>query len=635
MCFKVTFTPDDVSVTVEKGTDLLTAVRKAGLHIKSTCGGEGTCGRCRVRVIKGNVNKTEESFGNIPKDYRSSGYVLACKTYVEDDLTIEIPAESRMEKHQVLLDEKDSTLLKEAKLNLLNGYSMNPISKKYYLEMDPPTLEENAGDLERLKAELKKQYDLSNLKMEINELQKMAQELRSGNWKVTADISKNEDNNEIVRVQKGKNEENCYGIAVDIGTTTVVVSLMDLNKGCSIDKLGTYNKQASYGDDVISRMIYANDHGIDKLQSAIISTINELIDKLLYKHVIKKDDITVMITAGNTVMAHMFLGLDTKYIRLEPYVPTASKLPVVKAKALGININPNAPIYSFPAVASYVGGDIVSGSLAVGINTKEELTLFIDIGTNGEIVLGNNEWLISCACSAGPAFEGGGITYGTRAMEGAIERVFIEPETLSIKVSTIGGKKAVGICGSGLIDLISEMHKAGIIDRAGQFIRSDTPYIKISESEKKYVLVSKYQSALRKDIVITENDVKNLIRSKGAVFAGVRSLLKTMQMELEMIDKILIAGGFGNYLNVEEAIKIGLLPDLPHEKFKFVGNTSLKGAEMVLLSSEALQEVDRVGTMMTYLELSVGNLFMDEFMSSLFLPHTDLNLFPSVENSIN
>jgi uncharacterized 2Fe-2S/4Fe-4S cluster protein (DUF4445 family) len=626
----VTFTPDNVTATVEKGTDLLTAATKAGVYIKSTCGGEGTCGRCRVRVIKGNVLKTEESFGNIPRDYRSSGYVLACKTYVDDDLVIEIPNETRMEKHQVLMDEKDSKLLEEAELNLLNGYKLNPISQKYYLELDAPTLNENAGDFERLKAGLGKEYNLSNLRMEIDELKNLAHELRSGDWKVTATVSKNECKNEIVRIEREKNEKNCYGLAVDIGTTTVVVSLMDLKKGCSIDRLGSYNKQARYGDDVISRMIYVNDHGVEKLQNAIIDTINDLIDKLLIKHDLKQEDVTIMTTAGNTVMAHLFLGLDTKYIRLEPYIPTASKLPVVKAKSIGVNINPNAPIYSFPAVASYVGGDIVSGCLAVGINKKEDLTLFIDIGTNGEIVLGNNDWLISCACSAGPAFEGGGITYGTRAMEGAIERVFIEPETLSIKVSTIGEKKAVGICGSGLIDLISEMYKAGIIDRAGQFIRSDSPYIKISDSEKEYVLVSKYQSGIKKDIVITENDVKNLIRSKGAVFAGVRSLLKTMQMELDMIDKILIAGGFGNYLNIDEAIKIGLLPDLPHDKFEFVGNTSLKGAELVLLSDEALQEVDRVGTMMTYLELSVGNLFMDEFMSSLFLPHTDLTLFPSV-----
>lgn len=630
MSYSVTFTPDNVTITVKEGTDLLTAATKAGISIKSTCGGEGTCGRCRVKVVKGNTNNSTKNYGNLSEELRNAGFVLACKTFVEDNLVIEVPAESRLDEHQVLLDKKNSGLLKESDLDLLKDYPLNPICRKYYLELDPPTLNENTSDFERLQANLQKKYNLSNLTIDLMELQELADNLRSGGWKVTVTIVNCGDKNEVVRVEPGYSKNPCYGLAVDIGTTTVVVSLVDTEKGCSIDRMGSYNKQARYGDDVIARMIYASDHGVKELQSAVIDTINDLINKILRKNRLKPEDIAVMTTAGNTTMAHLFLGLDPKYIRLEPYIPTASKFPIVKAGHLGLNINHNAPVYSFPAIASYVGGDIVSGSLSVGINNKEELTLFIDIGTNGEIVFGNKDWLISCACSAGPAFEGGGISCGTRAMKGAIERVQIDPDTLQVNVSTIGGEKAIGICGSGLIDCISEMHKAGIIDRSGQFIKVDAPSIRETSSDKELVVVTTDKSAIEKDIVITENDVKNLIRSKGAVFAGVRSLLKTMQMELEMIDKILIAGGFGNYLNVAKAIQIGLLPDLPLEKFEFVGNTSLKGAELALLSKEALRKVDDIGKMMTYLELSAGNLFMDEFMSAIFLPHTDLSLFPSL-----
>ena len=626
----MTFIPDEITVTVQGGTDLLTAAAKAGIAVHSTCGGEGTCGRCRVRVVKGNTTNSIKNYGNLPRELRNAGFVLACQTYVEDNLVIEIPAESRIDEHQVLLAKTSSGLLGESKLDLTKDYMLNPICHKYRLELEPPTLNENTSDLERLQAQLQKKYKISNITIDLNELRKLATNLRAGGWKVTVTIVNCGDQNEIIKVEPGFSKKPCYGLAVDLGTTTVAVSLVDTEKGCSIDRVGAYNKQARYGDDVIARIIYANEHGVKELQSSVIGTTNELISKILKRNEIATQDIAVMTTAGNTTMAHLFLGMDPKYIRLEPYTPTASKLPIVRAGQLGLNINYNVPVYSFPAVASYVGGDIVAGSLAVGISNTEDLTLLIDIGTNGEIVFGNREWLISCACSAGPAFEGGGISCGTRAMKGAIERLEIEPDTLQVNVSIIGGGKAIGICGSGLIDCISEMHKAGIIDRSGQFIKLAPPVIKQTDSDKELILVTRDKSALAKDIVITENDVKNLIRSKGAVFAGVQSLLKTMQIELEMVEQVLIAGGFGNYLNVPEAIQIGLLPDLPLEKFEFVGNTSLKGAELALLSQEALEKAEDIRKMMTYLELSAGNLFMDEFMSALFLPHTDLSLFPSL-----
>lgn len=632
MKYSVTFLPDQITTEVEAGQTLLHAANSVSIGIKSSCGSEGTCGRCRVKILEGKYHHDEKFIHTLPEKYREAGFVLACKTYVIDNLTIEIPPESRLEEHQVLLEDKQS-ILAEKNISILDGYNLDPLCKKVRLAMDAPNLSEIISDASRLEAELSKQTGIKKPVIGLPVLSKLAETLRKGNWQVTVTLAYNGRDYEIVHIEPGYDVKPCYGIAVDIGTTTVVASLVDMEKGLSIDKLGTYNRQAKLGDDVVSRMIHCSSepNGLEELQHLVIETINDLIDKLLVRNKLSYSDVGIMVTSANTTMTHLFLGLHPKYIRLEPYVPTATFVPVVKAKELGLNIQPEGLVYSFPAVASYVGGDIVSGVLVTSISKKEELTLFIDIGTNGEIVLGNQDWLISCACSAGPAFEGGGITYGTRAMKGAIERVEIDKDTLEVKVSTIDSAKAIGICGSGLIDCIAKMHQVGIIDRTGTFQDTVSKRIQITPDDKIFILVWKEESGIGKDIYISENDIKNLIRSKGAVFAGIQSLLKTLQLEIELIDKILIAGGFGNYLNIYDAIRIGLLPDLPIEKYEFVGNTSLKGAELALISKEAWHHAEIIGKMMTYLELSVGNLFMDEFMQAIFLPHTDLKLFPSVE----
>ncbi len=632
MNYSVTFLPDQITIELEAGKTLLQAANHAGIGIKSSCGSEGTCGRCKVRVIDGTYQYDNRFTCTLPDKHRDSGYVLACKAFIDDNIIVEVPAESRLENHQVLMEDTEGVLA-EKNISLLNGYNLNPLSKKIKLSMDAPSLTEIISDLSRLEAELAKQSGIKNPIVGLSVLSQMAENLRKCNWKVTLTLAYNGKDYEIIRIAPGHDDSSCYGLAVDIGTTTVVVSLVNLEDGRSIDKMGTYNHQAKLGDDVVSRMIHSSSelNGLQDLQSLVIKTINELSSKLLEKHQIASDEICIMVTSGNTTMTHLLLGLNPKYIRLEPYVPTATFAPIVKGKDLGLQMNSEGLVYSFPAVASYVGGDIVSGALVTKISSKEELTLFIDIGTNGEIVLGNQDWLISCACSAGPAFEGGGITHGTRAMRGAIERVDIDKETFEVRVSTIDSGKAIGICGSGLIDCIAKMHQVGIIDRTGTFQDTESKRVQITHDDKLFILVWENESGIGKDIHISENDVKNIIRSKGAVFAGIQSLLKTLQLEIELIDKILIAGGFGNYLNIPDAVKLGLLPDLPIEKYEFVGNTSLKGAELVLVSQEAWEQAEIIGKMMTYLELSVGNLFMDEFMQAIFLPHTDLTLFPSVE----
>ncbi|TDA70528.1 MAG: DUF4445 domain-containing protein [Clostridia bacterium] len=630
--YSVLFLPDNVTVQVEAGESIFRAASRAGIELKSTCGNKGTCGRCAIKIKEGKV-RTQE--GNIGARLRRTGHVLACQTLVAGDVVVEVPKDSRLDEHQVLLAGRaDQGELVEKELDLLEGYAFEPVGQKVYVELPPPTLTGNATDLNRLEIELRKKVPAGHFHIGLNNLRRLAEVVRAGDWKVSATLAHMDGLTEIVDLKPGSSSTQAYGLAIDIGTTTVVVYLVDLNTGATVDQRGGYNKQARYGDDVISRIIRATENGgLNELHTAVITTINELVEKLVQRNKIDRADISVVVVAANTTMTHMFLGLPPKYIRLEPYIPTASEFPPVKAGELNLAINPDAWVLCFPAVASYMGGDIVAGVLATRLAESDALTLFIDIGTNGEMVLGNRDWMISCSCSAGPAFEGGGITFGMRAMKGAIERATIDPQTYEVEVQAISGYRPIGICGSGLIDLLAKLRRAGLIDRTGQFTRDTvTPRLRQTDEDTEFVLVWGSETECGKDIVITESDIKNILRSKGAVFAGIQSLLKAVQLDVHDIDRLLIAGGFGNYLNIHDAIQIGLLPDLPVEKYAFVGNTSVKGAKLALLSRPALEAAQELARKMTYLELSAGSSFMDEFVSALFLPHTDLSLFPSVKN---
>ncbi|MEN3005170.1 ASKHA domain-containing protein [Dehalobacterium formicoaceticum] len=627
--YSVVFLPDDIKVEVDAGISLLEAARQAGIHVKSTCGGKGTCGKCTVKVTEGKISGGQ---GNIPKDLKEQGYILACNAMVESDLSVEIPMEFRLHEHQVFLDDQQEGIVSEGKLDILGDFPLNALAKKISLELPPPTLTENASDYARLITELKKHMATERLTVSNAVLKTLPDILRAGDWKITVTIADLEEGQEIVRVTSGQDDAPAYGVAIDVGTTTIAVTLIDLSSGAVVARQGTYNRQADFGDDVITRIVYADENnGTEKLQQVVMETINDLLNKIFEEQDISMEEIPVAVVAGNTTMSQLFLGISPKYIRLEPYIPAASQYPIVKAKDLGLSINPEGMVLSFPAVASYVGGDIVSGTLVAEVAKHEELTLFVDIGTNGEMVLGNQDWLMCCACSAGPAFEGGGIAYGMRAMAGAIERVAIDKETYHVAYKTIGDTPPVGICGSGLIDCLSKLREAGIIDRSGKMQDLDIPRIKRGDDGPEFILAFAAESGIDQDIVITESDIKNLIRAKGAIFAGVRIMLSMADMPIEAIDKILIAGGFGNYLNVPDSVRIGLLPDLPAEKYEFIGNSSLKGAQLALLSKEAFRYAEEIGRSMTYLELSIGNAFMDEYVSALFLPHTDFSLFPSVQ----
>jgi uncharacterized 2Fe-2S/4Fe-4S cluster protein (DUF4445 family) len=628
----VLFFPDNLVAHVEPGTSLLRAASLAGVELKSNCGGDGTCGRCLVRVKDGRVKP--KSTGNISHKAKQAGLVLACQTLVDGNVVIDIPRDSRLDEHQVLLDKKD--ILVEQDEALAEGYPFKPICRNIKVTLAEPTLTENVSDWARLQAALRSELDCGEIHISLPVLRGLAESLRAENWQVTVTVAQLNGCADVIHVEPGHHaDKRSYGLAVDIGTTTVVVYLMDLDTGLTLGKKGTYNKQARFGDDVITRMIHASEkaEGLEELHRAVVDTINQLIDDILSQSQVNADDVHIAMVAGNTTMTHLFLGLSPKYIRLEPYIPLASETPPVRAGELGLTINPSAYVACFSSVASYVGGDIVSGTLVTNMAKGEEIVLFIDIGTNGEMVLGNQDWLVAAACSAGPAFEGGGITFGMRAMKGAIEHVEINPDTYEVTLSTVGRMKPMGICGSGLIDCLAKFREVGIIDRAGK-MQADLNSRRMRQGDDglEFVLAFGTETECGKDIVITENDVKNLLRAKGAVYAGIRSMLKAVQLGEEAIDKVLIAGGFGNYINIRDAITIGLLPDLPAEKYTFIGNSSVKGARLALLSQDAFHEAQELGKKMTYLELSVGNDFMDEFMSALFLPHTDITLFPSVLN---
>ncbi len=621
--YKVVFMPGNTGTIVNEQETLLDAAVKAGISIKSSCGGAGTCSRCKVIIKSGRfqLNGT----GKLKEQELAKGLALACQVYPQSDVEVEIPETSLLSEHQVLVSQGGD--LNEPSI------SIEPLFWKVTLQLSEPSLDNHTDDISRLYAALSQKERIDSLRIGLDVVKRVPHIIREGEWRVTVSLSDIKGCTEIVNIEPGWNYRKYYGLALDIGTTTVVAHLVNLETGESLGIEGTYNKQAIFGDDVISRIIYAVEHkkGLLHLQKTIITTINELIDVLLKEHNIDCDDIWYITCAGNTTMTHLFLGIDPEYIRLEPYVPAFNSIIPIKAIDLGIKANPKARVYCLPGTASYVGGDITAGAEVIGIEKQDKLTLFIDMGTNGEMVLGNNEWLVACACSAGPAFEGGGITHGMRAMNGAIEHIAVEPGSLEVRWETVGNRRPVGICGSGLIDCIATLRENGVIDRTGSFLPLPVnDRVRLIDGEKKFVLVSAEESGSGVDITISEEDIKNLIRSKAAVFAAIRAMLKMVGLPMEAIEQVYIAGGFGRYINLEDAIRIGMFPDLPIERYKYIGNSSIMGAKMILLSREARDDAEILAGKITYLELSVGNDFMDEFVSALFIPHTNLELFPNL-----
>ncbi|MDD5289137.1 MAG: ASKHA domain-containing protein [Dehalococcoidales bacterium] len=633
--YKVTFLPDNKKIEVQSGTTLLKAAEKAGIIINSLCGGEKLCGECQLQIVSGKAAADKNTIAFFTKDEIEQGYVLACQTKVEDNLVVMIPPKSRVEQEKIMMDGAAITYSEPEKLVLHRrsnepSFSFDPIVKKVYLELPEPNLEDNISDIDRITRELSKISNCNGFEVSLGCLQNMAEKLRAPNWKVTVSFARHNGSGHILEIEGGDTSDKQYGLAVDVGTTTVVVQLMNLKTGKIIGVKGSHNLQASYGEDVISRMVFACVRGsLEPVHKAVITNINNLAHALAQEHHIDTKDIIAIVAAGNTTMSHFLLNLSPCSIRLEPYVPTATVYPQIFAREVGIDINPEGILEIAPSVASYVGGDIVAGVLACGMADKPEIRCLIDVGTNGEIVIGNNEWLVCCSASAGPAFEGGGAKSGMRATRGAIEKFEIHGSEVSYE--TIGRAKPRGICGSGLIDALYEMVKNNIIEQHGKFNASaNNPRLITEDGELRYIIAYPEETESGQAISISESEIANLIKSKGAVFAAIKSLVEYAGLSFSQLDTIYVAGGFGSSLNIPKAIAIGLIPDIDARKIQFIGNSSLTGARISLTSISAFEKSLKIARRMTNIELSNYAPFMNEFIAALFLPHTDARLFPSV-----
>ncbi|MCP4719778.1 MAG: DUF4445 domain-containing protein, partial [Desulfobacteraceae bacterium] len=578
--FSVLFQPDDKKIKVPEGTNLLEAAQKADIYVNASCNGKGSCGKCRVILESGVVENKNTSL--LSDKEKERGYILACQSKVTGDIVIKIPEETLEKKLKTAGMGEQAT----AKLSGLVT-NIDPIVKKYTLKLEPPTLEDTISDLDRLKRNLK-QDGCETLKMStgIKVMRQLTKSVREDNWNVTASVLQKKCSSEIVDVRPALEDDISLGMAVDLGTTSIVVYIIDMLTGEVLGAASGHNSQASCGDDVINRIVCSEKDGVTKLKKMALSTINNLSQRALASLDQTHKNIENITISGNTTMVHLLLGIDARYIRREPYIPTIAEFPIIKAGNVGLKAAHYAGVFVMPGPAGYVGGDIVSGVLYTGLHNSNELTLFIDVGTNGEIVLGNNEFLMTAACSAGPAFEGGGIRWGMRAEDGAIEKITLDPETFEPEFITVENKTARGICGSGMIDLLSEMLIKGILGQDGKFrIDSTHPRMTIFNDELAFILEFAKNIDAEEDIIFTESDIKSLTLSKAAVYAGFTVLIEEIGMDFSMVDQMIITGGFGQYLDIEKAITIGLLPDIEREKFKYMGNSSIAGAYMALLSN--------------------------------------------------
>jgi uncharacterized 2Fe-2S/4Fe-4S cluster protein (DUF4445 family) len=633
--YRVTFLPAQKSVEVAEGSTLAQAAQRAELHINNLCGGEGVCGECKVRILMGAAKTDSGLSAFFSKEEMEKRFVLACQSKIIEDLEVEIPPESRLEGEQIMTDEAAADVQGGASPERTPEtplYPLKPLVRKIYLELPLPTLQDNITDIERVSRELRKKIGRHSFEISLPCLQHLSDTLRDYDWKITVTVVKDRGRYRIQKIEPMDTSSRNFGLAVDVGTTTVVAQLVDLKTGRVLGVEGTHNLQAQWGADVISRMVFAcTKDGLHPLHEAVVKNIHSLIESLAKKTGVPAEDIHAIVAAGNTTMSHFLLGLTPCNIRLEPYVPTADVYPQILADEIGIRINPRGVLETLPSVASYVGGDIVAGIVASGIADQPQVQGLIDIGTNGEIAIGNKEWLVCCSASAGPSFEGGGTRCGMRATRGAIEKV--EISNGKVLYQTIGRTRPLGICGSGLIDGIYELKRNRIIGSDGKFDRSRSdPRLTFEDNVPQYVIAQANETETGEPVVFTEPDIANLIKSKGSIFAAIKSLVDYTGLSFDQLHTFYVAGGFGNYLNVPKAVAIGLLPDIPKEKIKFIGNSSLTGARMALTSEEAFEKCLHVSRSMTNIELSNYLPYMDEYIAALFLPHTDRKLFPSVKD---
>ena len=635
---KVTFQIEGrspVNIECNAGDNLLELARRANVAIDAPCSGNGSCGKCRVQLLEGEVESIPSR--HISDEEYNAGWRLSCNCKVITDCTVLVPDiasayQSRMKTadlsspEEVAIFENCQRQMKESGIAFENNF------RAVTLTMSAPTEDDTMPDIERLTWAMQETLGVANVKVPYAVMVKLASTLREHDFTVCVKGEVQGDTFLCMEIC-GADDAAIVGCAIDIGTTTVSMVLVDLESGKILAKGSSGNGQIRYGADVINRIIeQSRPGGKKKLQDAIVKeTLTPIIANLCKTAGISARSILRLSVGSNTTMNHLLVGVDADPVRMDPYIPSFFGWEGLLAGDLHLPANPLAPIIIAPNIGSYVGGDITAGTLAAGFWNKEEMSLFIDLGTNGEIVFGNSDFLMSCACSAGPAFEGGDISCGMRATDGAIEACTIDKTTMEPTLTIVGdaGQKPVGICGSGIIDIISELYRCGIINAKGLFIKEGARVQRDQHGMGRFVIATADESETGREVSINEVDIDNFIRAKGAIFSAIDTLLQSVDMTVEMIDKVYVAGGIGSGINMKNAVNIGMLPDVDLEKFHYIGNSSLTGAYAMVISDEATAKCAEVGANMTYLELSTYPGYMDSFVAACFIPHTDARLFPS------
>jgi len=627
---KVIFSPLNVAVSVETGTTLLDAAAKAHISIDSACGGDGICGRCRMIVKEGQVGG--DVSGLLTREEIRRGVVLACQTTVQSDLLVEIPEKTRA-REKIVIDQDAQRFRAEKPGIAPREFERSPVVSKIFLELAEPTLENNLADCQRIQDMIERATGISLMQTGLKIIRRMPEILRENDFRISATVGRRGGVAEIMDLEPGDTTAEHTIAVVDVGTSTVVAHLVNVRSMKVVGAQACFNSQANYGREVTARMIVAEKRGPEFLQRMLVEDINGLIASLSAEHNVNLRDITAVACAGNTAMMHFLLGLPTANIRRDPYVAVSVEPPIFRAAEVGIKINPRGLLYAVPGIGGWVGGDLTGGILATGLNEMDGLGMLIDIGTNGEVILGNKDWIIACSASAGPALEGAGVQCGMMAQRGAIERVRLD-EDGALRRTIIGGGPPDGICGSGIIDLVACLLQKGVIDRGGKFVEDGDPRVVFDNGMGRYVLAKPKESLTGREVYIGQDDIDNVVTAKAAIFAAAKIMIERLDLKFSDITKLFIAGGFGAYIDLKNATAIGLLPDLPTADTIYVGNTSIAGATLGAFSSEARTALREISRRTTYYDLLGTPDYVDQFQQAMFLPHTNIELFPSVAGAM-
>jgi len=615
---EITFEPMSRKIQVQAGTTVLQAANEAGISITAECGGKGICGKCKVIVRKPEdlSELTESEKRLLSTSEISQGYRLACQAKVLGNTTITLPPESYLGARRIQATGLERSL------------KTQPAVTKIHIKMPEPTLTDVRPDYERLVDAL----PLADKQLEVDYevLKELPTIIRQSNFDVTVAIW---GGRKIISVEAGDSSKNMFGLAVDIGTSKIVCHLVDLVNGKTLDIESVENPQLAYGEDIISRITFAatDPRNLAKLHKALLDAINKIVERICRRQKIERSQIYEAVVVGNTAMHHLFLGIQPKYVALSPFTPVVKRQVSVDASRLNVGIKPSGIVTVLPVIAGFVGADAVADALASGICDSEEVSMLIDIGTNTEVMMGNSVDMLACSCASGPAFEGFHIQHGVKAVEGAIERVRIT-EDFEVEYETIGNKKPIGLCGSAMIDIVAEMFKHGLIDSGGKINPNMETKRLIKRGRKvEFVIVWGNETKTGKDITVTQKDIREIQLAKAAIYAACSILMEKKKLKEEDFEKVFIAGAFGNYLNLENAKILGLIPDIPLEKVSFIGNAAVTGAKMALISVEAREKASKISEKVRYLELAADPNFNKEFINATLIPHKDLNRFPSVK----